>query len=402
MWGAAALGMTALGGFAYWTLAALTSADPADVGRAAAWFTLTQLTVMACAVGAPILIHRSAGAPSVREIVGATTSIVIVASLVVGAAAPTVAGSAWAELSGVAGMGLSGLFAVLVAAASLTLIVDARLVSLRAWRAVFVRAAVPAVVKLPLLALDPMEDRATWLVLVAVAPVSASGLIGWFVLWRRSAVALVGPLALGPDDRRFLLGQHLGVLATQAPFHVIPLIVAGRVAGQTNAAFYLVWSVGVMLTMLPQTLTQVLLSEVSLEQSNRLVRIRRTLAANMTIGLCAWLAATLLGPTTLSLIGPSYAELAPVLPWLVAAAIVFGVTSICLTEARLARDSVLTNAITWTIALGSLGVALALVPSRPVWGSVYAWVGANVAAMVVAMVGVERRVLVSPTGRAAA
>ncbi len=398
LWGTATLGVTAAAGFGFWIVAALTSTDAGDVGRAAAWFSLVQLVVMVCGVGAPILIHRSGGERSISGITGAAAATVTMLAFSLGLLAPFVAGSNWNELSGSSGARLSLPLALVAAGATLTLVVDARFVSSRAWRSVFIRSATPAIARVPLLLLDPWQDRASWIVAVALVPLAASGLFGGLVLWRRHLIEMAAPWRLSPEHRTFLGAQHVGALATQAPFHVIPLLVAGRVAGQTNAAFYLVWSIGVMVIMLPQTLTQVLLSEVSLERENRVGRIRRTLGANIIAGMAVWVAASLLSAPVLGLLGHSYAEVAPIVPWLVAAALVFGVTSVGLTEARLARDSWLTNAITWTIAVGSIGLGLLLIPGRPVWGAVTAWVAANVVAMVVAVIGVERRVIGPPTG----
>ena len=390
LWSLGALAAVAGGGFVFWVTAAFTS-DAGDVGRAAAWFTLVQLIVIGSAIGAPILVNRRGAEPTISRISGAALAIVVGIAAVAGLAAPFVAGSSWQMMSGRSGIALSPLLMVGAVGAAATLVADARLMSLRRWRSVFARASLPAMVRLPLLLIDPLDDRGMWLAVIAVGPVALSGFVAVGVLARRGHVQIAGLGALSSADRRFLLAQHGGALATQAPYHVLPLMVAARVSGATNAAFYLVWGIGVMVAMLPQTLTQVLLSETSLDEHNRLGRIRQTLAANVALGLLGWLVSATIGRTILSKIGPTYGEISPILPWLMVAALAWGVTAVCLTEARLAHDSYLTSIVTYLIAFGSVGLALILVPARPVWGVVIAWVAANIGAMCVGMVAVERR-----------
>ena len=143
--------------------------------------------------------------------------------------------------------------------------------------------------------------------------------------------------------------------------------------------------------MVPVVLTQVLLSETSLARGGRERLMRATLAANVTLVGIAWLAGRVLGPPLLELFGENYGELASVLPFILLASLAWAVSSVCLTEARLADDGFTTVLITMTITLGTLLLAIILMPSDPVWGATWAWLVANLAAAVIGIVATERR-----------
>jgi hypothetical protein len=161
-----------------------------------------------------------------------------------------------------------------------------------------------------------------------------------------------------------------------------------------NAAFYFVWSIGVMASLAPSVLTQVLLSESSLAGSGRVRLIRATLAGIVALLGTAWFVSIFVGPPLLAYFGSTYADMAPVLPFVLLAALAWGVTSVCLTEARLEDDALVTTAVTMTIAVGSLALALALTPARPVWGATNAWLVANLVAVAVGIVALDRRAVV--------
>lgn len=392
LWALATVAVVSAAGFGFWVLAAALSDTSDDVGRAAAWFTLSQLIVLLVGLGGPILINRTGSRANSSEIAGAAALTIFGAALVLGLVAPLIAGSAWRELSGVGGLSLGPFVAIGAGGAVMALVADARYLSLRKWRSVFIRNAAPALIRMPLLFINPFDDRATWIIVIAVAPLALSGAIAIGLLIRQGHMRLQLPWKLDADDRRFLLVQHFGAVAMQAPYHIVPLMVARRVAGPTNAAFYLVWSIGVMIALLPQTLTQVLLSETSLKTFGRLARIRRTMVANLVLAGGAWVGAVILGRPVLNLIGPDYGEIAPVLPWIVLSAAALSVTSICLTEARLARNGRITTLVAVTLATIAIGLGWILIEQRAVWGATMSWLIANIVAMLAGIIALERTV----------
>ena len=398
VWAVGSLGFVSVAGFAFWIAAAATSPDLGDVGRAAAWFTLMQLMMTCVALGVPILINRTGQTPTASEIAGMSIVGMVCLAGVFGFLSPLLASDSWATLSGLSGLALGPFVALAVAGSALTLAVDARLISLRRWRSVFVRGALPSILRLALLFLDPFDDRATWIAVVAIGPLAFSGIITLAVLAVRGEIKLGLPSGLAAGESRFLWTQHLSAVVAQAPYHVIPLLVALRVAGPTNAAFYLIWSIGVMTAMLPQTLTQVLLSETSLELAGRLLRIRVALAANLVMAVSVWLASVVLARPVLALVGPTYEDISRVLPWIVLASVAWGVTSICLTEARLAHDAKTTALIAWSLAVVSIGIGLIVIPMRPVWAATFVWLGANIVAAVVGIASLEWRQRVGLAG----
>lgn len=389
MWSLGAVASTALSGFLFWVLAAQTSPQAADVGRAAAWFTVVQLVVAMTALGAPILLNRTGGSADAPEIAGATLSLVALGAFLLGAVSPIVAGQQWSSLSGVSGPLIGLLIALLATGSALTLGIDARLISLRRWKSLFARSAIPAVIRLPLLFVSPLDDRATWLVVAAAAPVAASGVLAASILARRTDIARSNGLA--PEHRVFLTTQHLSALATHLPYHAVPLVVARHVSSSLNAAFYLVWGIGVMATLVPHTLSQVLLSETSLFGDDRARRIRLTLFTNIAVGVIGWITSQAIGEVVLRQLGPAYEELAGILPWLFVAVLCFGLTSIALTETRLANDHRLTVGITWLVATIALTITVWQAKTSPVWGATWGWVLAQATGAIIALILVDRR-----------
>ncbi len=398
IWAVATVATVSATGFGFWVLAEKLSESSDAVGRAAAWFTLSQLIVLLVGLGGPILINRTGSKTDSADVAGAAAVIILAFAFAFGLAAPIVAGSAWRQLSGIGGFSLGPFVAIGATGAAMAIVSDARLLSLRRWRSVFVRNALPAVARIPLLLFEPFDDRATWIVCVAVAPLALSGFVALSLLIREGEIRFRSPLRLSADDRRFLFVQHLGAVAMQAPYHIVPLMVARRVAGSTNAAFYLVWSIGVIFALLPQTLTQVLLSETSLRAAGRLARIRRTMAANLVLAGTAWVASLVLARPILNLIGPNYGELAPVLPWIILSAAALAVTSICLTEARLARNNRITTLVTGALAVTSIGLGWTLIEQRAVWGATISWLIANIVAMVAGIIALDRSVRAGDDG----
>ena len=225
------LGIISLSGLLFWILAAANYTDD-DVGRAAAWYTLIQLVVIGSAFGAPIIINRTGGSERAAVTTGATLATVAALALPAALVAPLFAGSEWRTIGSISGLTLSGLMALLVLGSASAILVDARLVSLRRWRWLFVRAAVPSVIRVLALLVDPWDASDAWIVTAAAGPVALSGLVGVIALWRSGSIQAALPQALNSSERRFFLVQHLGAVATQLPYHVVPFLVARQVAGR--------------------------------------------------------------------------------------------------------------------------------------------------------------------------
>ncbi len=389
IWALLTVAFVSVGGFAFWVLAAATTPQTEIVGVATAWYTLLQLTVVITAIGLPLLIARTGSEAAASNIAGAGIVATAIGAALLGTLAPFLAGDEWSTLAGMSATGLAPFFAIGAIGAGLTLGVDARLMSLRRWRWVFARSAIPVALRLPLLLIDPLHSRATWIVILAIGPIALSGLVTAIWLVVRGEIHLISPRSFQPANRQFFLTQHVAAMATQAPYYVVPFLVSLRVPGSLNAAFYLIWGIGLMVALVPQTLSQVLLSETSLQSGGRANRLRLTLRVNMTIGLAAWLGSLVLGRSVLAMVGPGYADLSEILPWLLLASLCWGVTSVCLTEARLAHDARSTNLITWTLAIASVGGCLLFIPGNPIWGATMVWLIANVISMAIGIVALD-------------
>ncbi len=389
IWALLTVAFVSVGGFAFWVLAAATTPQTEIVGVATAWYTLLQLTVVIAAIGLPLLITRTGSETAAGSVAGAGIVASVIAAALLGMLAPLLASDEWSTLSGMSTMKLVPFFAIGAVGAGLTLGVDARLMSLRRWRWVFARGTIPVALRLPLLLIDPLQDRATWIALLAIGPIALSGIVSAAWLAIRGNIRLTSPRSFRPVHRQFFLTQHVAAMATQAPYYIVPFLVSLRAPGSLNAAFYLVWGIGLMAALVPQTLAQVLLSEASLQSEGRGDRLRLTLGANMTIGIMAWLGSLVLGRPILAMVGPGYADQSEVLPWLLLASLCWGVTSVCLTEARLAHDARSTNLITWTLAVGTVVGCIVFIPGSPIWGATLVWLIANVVSMTIGILALD-------------
>jgi hypothetical protein len=397
IWAVLVLGVVSLSGIIFWIVAEARFGSGGRVvegdvvSQASAWYTLVQAGVVASALGGPIMVNRSGGGADARRTAGATLTVLTAASLLVGLVAPLAAKAEWRSVGGLGGVELALATAFFVVGSALSLLVDARLMSMRLWRWFFVRATVPAVLRVLLLFLDPWDDRAAWILVASVVPVAASGVVAAVALYFVGGFSPAWPTALTTDQRRFLFLQHLGAAVVQVPYHVVPLLVSHQVTNSTFAAFYLIWNIGVVTAAVPAMLSQVLLSETSMARAGRVKMIRATLAVNVALMVVGWLTTMVLAAPVLALVGPVHRALAPLLPSILLASLAWGITAVILTEARLVNDSVSTTVITVTILLGTVGFALLLMPGQPLRGAVNAWLAANVVATLVGMVAMEVR-----------
>ncbi len=409
IWYVASIGVAAVGGFAYWSLAARANeADTQVVGLAAALFSAMLFVNYLTSMGLPVAVARFAPANtrSVDVLVNwayvytACTSLVGTLGFFVlaGLYLPQASLDALWQWSVPVGLVL---FFLLVTGQSFAILVEVRLVTLRRWGWVFTRVVLVAVLRLPLLAVPALRTNPLGLLVIMAGPPALSGLIGVAALRYSSPAHHRGGLFPVPTEARPALRyasvNYLGLLAAQAPQFVLPLIVVKNVTPEQNAAFYLAWTITTVVFLVPHTVGQVVLAEGS-RLEHRLahqVRVGMVLAVGLMVGLAgaAYLGANVV---TERFFGASYDETAVLLPRLVAAGIPWAVTAICLARARALHHAAATVAITTGFALCTLVPAAVLTSSSGVLGAASAWFVGNVAAAAVA-VGVS--VAVKPVAR---
>jgi len=399
MWFVASVAVGAVGGFAYWSLAARANDGQSQVvGLAAALFSAMLFVNYLTGMGLPVAVARFAPANtrSVNVLFNWALIYTGVTSLV-----GTLGFFALAPLF-MPDDALSSLFQwgvpfgllvffLLVTGQSFAVLVEVRLVTLRMWGWVFTRVVIVALLRLPLLALPAMRTNPLGLLLIMAGMPALSGFVGVLALRYASPADHRAGLWPVPSESRPALRyasvNWLGQLASQTPQFVLPLIVVSQVDAQENAAFYLAWTITTVVFLVPHTVGQVVLAESSRHEHHlaHQVKVGMGLAVVLMVGasLAAWLGSTFV---TQRFFGASYAETAVLLPRLVAAGIPWAVTAICLARARVLHHGPATVAITGGFAVLTLLPAAVLTSSAGVVGAADAWFVGNVLACVFAVV----------------
>lgn len=342
-----AVGLQALGGLAFWLLAARQHATD-SIGEASALFQSLLFLNYVAGLGLPVALARFGGLGPTSSVLMAWATRLRIAAAVVSAGlfliltvTTDIADPLWGDgiPAGVV------MYVVLAVGMALAVLVEVRLVTLRRWGWLLVRAGVPAVARLPLLLLvahrvDDLSGAA--LFLLAAGPMALSGFVGVVVLRLTDDRVAKVDERLDPSTRAAFLRcagvNWLGTVATEGPIFAVPLIVALAVDSAENAAFYVAWSFGALVFVLPQMVAQVTLSEASREgpvDPKLLGGLRLALGVTMVAAVVAQLGSGRLA----SAYGSGYDLVADDLPLLVAASICWCYTAIGLVSARLAgRD----------------------------------------------------------------
>ncbi len=231
-------------------------------------------------------------------------------------------------------------YVVLSVGAGLSVLFEARLITLRLgiwWTARSLFVADRPVPLVLFITTDGAGDEAVQaLFIFATGPVAASGLLGG-----------CGCGSGGPPDRRRatatrrprppepLRGRELvGLLCTQGPIFMVPVIVAFSVDGSENAPFYVAWSFGAITFLLPQMIGQIVLSEAVRSPSWVQLLFRALRLSLVLTTLCA-AGACVAAPIVASVYGEGFESVADHLPLVVGAGVAWSYTSIGLAASRL-------------------------------------------------------------------
>lgn len=390
---ALSIGANALGGLVFWLIAARVERI-GDVGEASALFQSLLFVNFAANLGLPVLIgHYATGSsPASTRVANAAMVVRTVAALLAGGLFCALAWQSDLVHPLVSWNALLGplLFVLLGLGAALAVLFEVRLIALRRWDLVVARSAAVAVARLPLLLFLPVTPTASTALLLfvaAAAPIALSGF--WGALWLRRTVDRPDPSRRRPDDPerlvRYALVNWFGLLSTQGPVFLLPVIVAFSVDSADNATFYVAWSFGAIVFMLPQMVGQVVLSEATASDAwiptlFQGLRIALALTAVVAIG------AQVLGGVVADVYGPDYADVAHQLPLVVAAGIGWSYTSIGLAAARLKELSGEVLLISGVFFVSTVVPTLVFTPSHGAGAAVWSWLaGTSLTAAVTAL-----------------
>jgi hypothetical protein len=388
----------------FWLLAARWE-ETGDVGRASALFQSVLFLTFISSLGLPIALARFGGDPDDGPALFASgvalraiASFTAVAVFLVVLENRAITAPIWTAQS-LLGPAAFGVVAVGVGLASL---VEVRLITMRRWGWTIVRAALPAVIRLPLLygvaVGAPAPERAFALFLIAAGPIALSGYVGWLALHlsrdrERAARASAPPRGI----TRFAMVNWAGSVATEGPIFAVPFVVALAVGSVENAAFYVAWSFGAIAFVLPQMVAQVVLSEAS-QSGDTTVTVVRGLRLALAVTMLAAVAAQLGSGWLADLYGPGYGLIADQLPLLVASSIGWSYAALGLVSARLRdahREVVVVSVV---FLLATMVPVIALVSSQGPAAATWSWlVGNSAAAAVTTLLAVRARVPRSAT-----
>lgn len=393
-WLLVSVAANAVGGFAFWLIAARIESND-DVGRAAALFTSVMFVNYATNMGLPVAVARYSpddGGPS--TVLFNWSILYTGASSLVGTAVflaflpDSVADTLWQ-------WGLAAgvlIFLAVVFGMSCAVLVEVRLMALRRWGWVFTRVAVVGFVRFALVLVHPLDDEALWLFLVVAGIPALSGMVGYTVLLaRRRSPRPLRPLpANWRAGLRYSWVNYLGVLAVQAATFALPLLVSIEVTSGDYAAFYVAFSITSVIFLVPHTLGQVLLVEGGKDGADLGRQVRLALALALGFMVVVAVGGRVASGLVTDIYGPDYAAAARILPTLVLAGVGWAITSICLTQARVQERVGAIVTIATALALGILLPALVLVAEDGIDGAARAWLLGNAIAAATAVVVTAR------------
>lgn len=388
----AQLSLLAVGSFAFWLIAARR--HPADVvGEAAALQVLLSVVSAGTSFGLAVAVGRFARDHS-RESQMVLTWVLaaVVAVAAVGAVGLTLFGTRVADpIARIGSLGGFAMFFGALVGQGVATVLDNRQLALRQGPRLLVRTAVPVFIRLPLIVVASPYDEALWIFTVAALSTTAVNLVA-LVVDRVS----VGPLVIGWDRvlagrvGRYAAANVLSQAALQAPFVLLPIFVAARVADERNAQFFVAWGIASVLFLVPGVIGRALLAEGDRGvELARQVRVALILAGGFGVVAAA---ASLPGAALLPLAyGDDYTRSGTVLVLLLAALVPYAVTSVALAEARVRADNRATLAISTALAVAVLVPATALLQEGGIVGAAQGWLAGNVAAAFVATAVISTR-----------
>lgn len=377
MYGVIAVGLNGLGGLVFWTVLA-RSELASTVGSAQQLFTAVLVVSYLTTLGLPVSVARfctdasGRSAALFRRATAATAASSVVGALLLWAFAGE---HVLAPLGSLDAIVRLLVLAGATAGLSLAVLVEIRLIALRQWGWVLGRVAAVVLLRFPLLAVSG-GDRALWAFLLVAGLPALSGAVGAVALHHLEP----HPALLDRVDRRawrrFGAVNYVGLLASQGPQFLIPLVVALSVDDAAFAPFYLAWGAAAFVFVVPHLLGQMLLAE-----SSRPTPGRGAVAVGAGLSVAVTAAATVasfgVAPALRGLLGPEYAATVPLLPWLIGAAVPWSLTCTTLAVARSRCDDRAVLGVTGAFAVVAIAGAMLGVAVDGIQGAAVGWFVAN-------------------------
>lgn len=388
--GSAALGavvaINALSGLIFWVIAARLRNEDA-IGDASALLQWSMLINLLAGLGLPMALGRLAIGTDLRarRIYHWAIVVSMGGSMVFAAIFSILATDE--VLEPVRSFGRGGtfiLFTLLAVGTSLAVLSDMRLMTLRRWRFVVMRAVAVLVLRFVLVPFSPTDDVATWLFLVAVGAPAVTGFFAAAALVRGQAAEAFGrPDGFG-GFLKFSVTNWFVHVCTQGLVFGLPAIVSLHVADDDFASFYVAWSIAAMVILLPQVISQVLLTEGSRDDIDESRSAAFTLQVSLAITALATAVATFSRDLLSVFYGAEYSSAEHLLPFLTAAAIPWSISATAMTVLRINRDDRMLAMLGVILAAVTAPLAYVMSDSSGIDGGTRAWLYGHLVTAVVA------------------
>lgn len=384
--------ITGILGFAYWVLAARGYAA-SDVGTAAVSVSMMTLASLVSTLGTTAApVQRI---PERRTVDEWNTTVTV--SIAVGAGAGLLTGAVgWIILVATihsATLRSTGYFLAVTLGVSLTnavMVVDSVWVVERLTHLRLLVASLASLAKIPLLLLPPLHAAGSlgiqwaWTLGLGVGLAVGLVLLRQVRAYRPSRSGLKGELWA---MRRSLLGNYAMGLGANAPSYIVPILVGAAVSSSATAYFYSAWRVGSLFFLAASSVSHALFAEGSRSAASAVRRAQRAMFVVIPALLISAALLAALGPAILSAFGQEYRRNAmTLLLILVAAAVPNAITTVYRTVMRIRRQYLQGSALMWGLAIIQVGLTWPMIHFWGITGAGVAWLLAESAGMVVAIV----------------
>ncbi|MFD8396411.1 lipopolysaccharide biosynthesis protein [Streptomyces sp. NPDC059680] len=231
----------------------------------------------------------------------------------------------------------------------------------------------------------PLALVGTWAVSALVG--SATGIL---LCHRRIRRLRPVPLAAIPSEMASLmppaLGHHAISLGGLAPTYLLPIVVTARLGARANARFYIAWMVCSAVFMISPAVASTLFAQGSHDAAHLRRLTRRTSLVTLgaitvaAMGICAT------APIVLRLFGTGYSSGFTLLLILLLSAFPDAVSNLAVAVFRVRRQFLAAAAVNALIAVVTVAGAWLTTPALGVCGAGLAWLGAQTAGVLVALV----------------
>jgi len=195
------------------------------------------------------------------------------------------------------------------------------------------------------------------------------------------------------DMLRFSFGNYIGSLFWTAPTYILPIIVVNLLGAEPNAYFYIAWTMGNMLAIIPIAVSTSLFAEGSYDEERLGLNIRRSLKMIALILVPAVILILAIAPQLLLLFGGSYSENATtLLRLLTISTLPQSINVVYLDIKRVEKKLKIIVGLTTLIAVITIGLSYWLMPRMGFNGTGIAWLtGQGVIALLIIASSLKKR-----------